>query len=230
MKGRSPKAEGRKQPEIRNLNGLASGRYSRIGCWLLMLFVGRTAMGITNRPPPEVIPPLRPPRGEIPPSFWEQHSAWVIVLGVLLLGLVAGAIWWLRRPRPAIVVEPETQARQELEPLRGRPEDGAVLSRISQILRRYVVAAFRLPPGEATTADFCRAMAEDGRLGSELSASLSDFMRSCDEHKFAPPAPRPALGAVERGFKLIEIAEVRRAELRGAEAEAPRVYRGRSRA
>ena len=49
-----------------------------------------------------------------------------------------------------------------------RPEDGALLSQVSQILRHYVVAAFDLPPGELTTAEFCRAIAGHARIGPEL--------------------------------------------------------------
>lgn len=184
---------------------------------------------------PDAIPPLRPPRGEIAPTFWEQHGLWVIILGVLLLGLVCATVWWLRRRRPAVIVPPEAQARQALEPLREQAEDGAVLSRVSQILRRYVGAAFGLPPGEMTTADFCRAIAGHERLGAELSATLGDFLRRCDERKFAPPAPMPALGAAAQALKIIELAEVRRAQLRQAdEAEAARpparAYRGRAKA
>jgi len=109
------------------------------------------------------------------------------------------------------------------------------LSRISQILRRYVGAAFALPPGEMTTADFCRAIAGHERLGAELSATLGDFLRRCDERKFAPAAPRPSLGAAAQALKIVELAEVRRAQLRQAdEAQAApqpaRAYRGRSKA
>jgi len=65
---------------------------------------------------------------------------------VLLLAVIAAAVWWLRRKRPPVMVPPYLQARQALEPLRQQAEDGAVLSRVSQILRRYVSAAFGLPP------------------------------------------------------------------------------------
>jgi hypothetical protein len=86
-----------------------------------------------------------------------------------------------------------------------------------------------------TTADFCRAIGGHERLGAELSATLGDFLRGCDERKFAPPAPMPALGAAAQALKIIELAEVRRAQLRQAdEAEAARpparAYRGRAKA
>ena len=196
-------------------------------CALALLAAQTPLFATSNRPAPDTIPPLRPPLGEIPPTFLEQHSLLVIFLGVLLLTLLGVAVWWLSRPRPVAVVPPETQARQALEPLREQPEDGAVLSRISQILRRYVGAAIGLPQGELTTADFCRTIADNGRLGPELSGTLGDFLQKCDEHKFAPPVPRPALGAVARALKIIEVAEVRCAQSRQIEAQPTRAYRGR---
>jgi hypothetical protein len=109
------------------------------------------------------------------------------VLSVVVLGVIGVAAWWLRRPKPALAVPPAEEARKAIEWLRGQPEDGAALSQISQILRHYVGAAFALPPGEMTTADFCLAIAEQGRLGSDLSSRLGDFLRACDQRKFAPP-------------------------------------------
>jgi len=184
---------------------------------------------------PDAIPPLRPPRAEIAPTFWEQNGLWVAIAGLLLLAVIAAAVWWLRRTRPPVMVLPYLRARQALEPLRQQPEDGAVLSQVSQILRRYVSAAFGLPPGEMTTADFCRAIADQGRLGAELSAKVADFLRRCDERKFAPSAPTAALGAAEQALKLLEQAEARRAELRQADGapttpQPPRAYRGASKA
>jgi hypothetical protein len=206
----------------------------RISALLLsLLALQATVSAVTNLPPADALPKLRPPRGEIAPTFWEQNGLWVILGGILLLGLVAAAVWWLIRPRPAVVVPPEVVARQALEPLRRQAEDGKVLSQVSQILRRYVGAAFGLPQGEMTTNDFCRAIADQGRVGPELSASLGDFLRKCDERKFAPSAPAPALGAVEQASKLLELTEARRAQLPQPDPshsapQPPRAYRGAS--
>jgi len=164
------------------------------------------------------IPPLRPPHAEIPPSFWEQYGLWVVIVAVLLLALVCAAAWFLTRPKPPAIVPPEVQARQALEPLRQQPEDGALLSRVSQILRRYVIAAFELPPGELTTTEFCGAIAGHGQIGPELSAALSEFLRLCDQRKFSPPAPVPPFSAVAQALKLIDQAQTRLAALTGPAA------------
>src|SRR5204862_7846829 len=99
------------------------------------------------------IPALRPPRPELRPSFLEQHG-WVVVLAVAVV-LVAIARWarWRARSKPVVVVPPEALARTALENLRSRTEDVALAGEVSRILRRYVAAAFNLPPDELTPAE-----------------------------------------------------------------------------
>jgi hypothetical protein len=224
-----------KKEEGRRMKRSRPSSFVTLASSFILLHSSFLLLAATNPSAADIIPPLRPPRGEIPPTLWEQNRLRVIIAGALLLGLVGVVVWWRRRPRPAVIVPPDAQARRALEPLREQAEDGAALSRISQILRRYVGVAFGLPPGEMTTADFCRAIAGHERLGAELSATLGEFLRSCDERKFAPPAPRPALGAAAHALELIELAEARRAQLRQAdEAQAAcppaRAYRGRPKA
>jgi hypothetical protein len=168
---------------------------------------------------PEDIPRLLPPHAEIPPTFWEQYSLWVIIFGVVVLALVCVAAWFLTRPKSPVIVPPEVQARQALELLRQQPEDGARLSRVSQILRHYAAAVFDLPPGELTTVEFCRAMAGHSRIGLELSGALGEFLRQCDERKFSPPSPVPPFGAAARALQLIDQAEIRRLALAQSAAQ-----------
>ena len=152
----------------------------------MFLLAADACFADTNVPGSDALLRLRPPRGEIPPTFWERNNGWIVAAGLLLLVAIAAFVAWLMRPEPPVVVPPDVQARKALEPLRGQPENGAVLSRVSQILRHYVAAAFALQPGEMTTADFCRAVAGQARVGEELSNALAAFLRHCDERKFAP--------------------------------------------
>jgi hypothetical protein len=175
----------------------------------------------TNAPANDEIPPLRPPHAEIPATFWDQYSGWVILTGVLVMGLVGVAVWFLSRPKLPVVVSPEVLARKALEPSRQQPEDGALLSRVSQILRHYVAAVFGLPPGELTTAEFCRAIAAHKPVGPDLAAALSDFLRECDQRKFSPPTPAPPLSAVAQALKLIEQTQARCSALAQAAAQPP---------
>ena len=182
----------------------------RILTAVLWLLAPVLALPAASRTAADDIPPLRPPHAEIPPTFWDQYSLWVILFGVLLLVLVCAAAWFVTRPKPLAIVPPEVQARQALEPLRRQPEDGALLSRVSQILRHFVAAAFNLPPGELTTAEFCSAVARHTQIGPDLSAALSEFLRLCDQDKFSPPASVPPLSAVDRALKLIDRSQARR--------------------
>jgi hypothetical protein len=156
---------------------------------------------------------LLPPRGEIPPSFWEQYGTWIVLGAVLFLLLLAFVVWLIIRPKPPVLVPYAVQARQELEPMRQLPEDGNLLSRTSQILRRYVAAMFGLPPGELTTTEFCQVILNDPKIGAELARETSEFLRGCDVRKFAPWPSEPPPGAVSRALGIIDGAERRLAEL-----------------
>jgi hypothetical protein len=169
----------------------------------------------------EEIPPLRPPRGEIPPGIWEQHSAEIIIGSILLLAVVGVLTWFLTRPKAVLPVAPEDQARRELSSLQDQPETGALLSQVSGTVRRYAAAAFSLPPGELTTAEFCRAVDHNDTVGPVLAKSVTGFLQRCDERKFAPPAIQPPMGAAEEAIRLVEMAEARREELRRAARQAP---------
>jgi hypothetical protein len=156
---------------------------------------------------PDALPNLRPPKDELPPTFWEEYGLMALVAGVLSLLLLAAVVWLVTRPKPVPAARPETRAREALEPLRGRPEDGVLLSRVSRILRRYLCAAFSLPPEQLTTTEFCDVLATHSRVGPELAAAVADFFKRCDKRKFAPLSPSPDLGAVEDALKLIASAE-----------------------
>src|SRR6516162_4252211 len=66
------------------------------------------ALAATNSSDADEIPPLSPPRGEIPPGFWEQYGAWAVLGGAVLLVAVLFFIWRLTRPKPPIIVPIET--------------------------------------------------------------------------------------------------------------------------
>jgi hypothetical protein len=193
--------------------GLLSG-FATIFLSLIILCGLAQAHAATNEPGPDDIPKLIPPRPEIGPTFLETHGLVVGVGAAVGVIVLATAIWVFTRPRARAGIPPEVEVRRELEPLRQRPEDGTVLSRVSQAVRHYVARAFHLPAGELTTAEFCRAMTAQAEVGPELSSDLAEFLRVCDERKFAPSPPPTPLGAVPKALELIELAEARRAWLR----------------
>ena len=146
------------------------------------------AFADTNVPGSDALLRLRPPRGEIPPTFWERNSGWIMAAGLLLLVAIAAARLVAHAAQAAggsAARRAGTQgagAAARTAGERGRAEPGLANP---ATLRG---AAFALPPGEMTTADFCRAIAGQARVGDELSSALSDFLRNCDERKFAPAA------------------------------------------
>jgi hypothetical protein len=190
-----------------------------VGCWLFalaILFFGAAfpLRGQTNSETTNMPPTLSPPYDELPPTFFEQHGAVLVFAGLGVIMLAAFGGWLIFRPRPKIIIPPEVQARQALEVLREQPEDGAILSCVSQVLRNYFMTAFKLAPGELTTTEFCRAISDNEGIGAELSNATSDFLHDCDDGKFSTTANSGKLEAAKRALQLVEQAEQRRARLR----------------
>jgi len=190
-----------------------------VRCWMLGVgcfssLIPTQLCAATNSPPDEETLVLHPPHAELPPLFWEQYGVWIVLGAVLLLAITALVIWLLLRPKTPVVVPVEVQARQELETLRHRTEDGRTVSEVSRVLRRFVAAAFDLPPDEFTTSEFCRLLADHEKIGPELSVAVGEFLRRCDEHKFAPLSSPAPTGAADRALELVELGEDRRARLR----------------
>jgi hypothetical protein len=156
------------------------------------------------------LPPLAPAYPEMPPPFWELHES-TIVVGSLAL-LAAATLYLLARLRPATteIVPPGILAHAALVRLQRQPEDGNVLSEISQALRRYVSAAFALPAGELTTAELSAALADNANVGRELAQGVCGLLRECDERKFSPAVPSVPLNAATRAFEIVAQLEKRR--------------------
>jgi hypothetical protein len=160
--------------------------------------------------PPEKIPALLPPHPELHATFWELHG-WQCVVGALVfVSFVAAVIVWVRRPRAVMIASPAMQARHALEKLRDQPEDGVLVMTVSRILKRYVLSVLKLPPEELTTAEFRHALQAQPQVQPELAAATGDFLRRCDEWKFAPEHPAEKLGAVENALELVEQLEASR--------------------
>jgi len=163
------------------------------------------------------LPKLQPPLGEIPPTFWEQHGTLVMIFVPVGLLLVAAGIWLRLRPKPVVAPPPAEQARAALAALARLPEDGLVISRASQVVRRHVQAEFQLPASELTTAEFCRLVQPHPELGAALAEAIAKFLHECDERKFARTSAAAPMGAVTRAVELVGEVEARRAALRQTE-------------
>jgi hypothetical protein len=153
------------------------------------------------------LPALAPPYGEIPPTFWERHGTVILVAGTAVIALAVLILWKIFRPKPPVILPPEVLAREALTKLLRQPEDGKLLSNVSQILRRYVIAAFELPAAELTTTEFCAALAASEKIGTEPAQAISDFLRACDERKFSTSPAAAPLNAATRALELVALTE-----------------------
>ena len=133
------------------------------------------------------LPPLAPPRELMPPAFWEQHETALIVAAFALLASACLIIKLLLRPQPPVILPPELVARQALDRLQRLPEDGKIVSEISQILRRYVIAA----------------LAGNSKINPELVQSIVSFLSECDQWKFSGADPAAPINAAARALVLI---------------------------
>jgi len=156
----------------------------------------------------EEIPPLKPPRPELSPS--SQHGWIAAVAVVVALGVIAFWIAWRRRAKPVTLTPPEVLARSALEALRGKTDNEMLVADVSRILRHYVIAAFSLPPDELTTTELQKALQLQSQAPPELSAAIIDFLRRCDEWKFAPVSNPARLDPVACALELLEKTEAHR--------------------
>jgi hypothetical protein len=152
--------------------------------------------------------------GEITPTFLERHGTLVIIGSSAFVILAVLAAWKMFQPKPAVILPPEALAREALAKLHGQSEDGKLLSDVSQILRRYVIAAFELPVAELTTAEFCDVIGTNTKVGADLAQAICSFLRECDQWKFSTENLTVPLNAANRALEFVSLAERRRAELR----------------
>jgi hypothetical protein len=188
---------------------LASARLQNRLLPFCFSFISLTALAAVDE-----IPPLRPPRGELHPSFWELHG-WVVLLAAFaVLGALAFLIQWLQRPKLVVATSPEAVARQALSALHDRPEDAVLVAEVTRILRRYIYSAFSLPPDELTTTEFYQALQAHPQVGTDLATAVGDFLRQADERKFAAVTPSiPSKPAVAGATELLEKLERHRQQV-----------------
>lgn len=123
------------------------------------------------------------------PSLPERSSPWWLALPPLL-GVVLAAAWWLlRRERTLPARSAEEIARHELDrlqrldlPSRGRIEEFHTL--LANIVRRFLERKYDLPARHQTTPEFLAGL-DQGPLSPSQRSFLAEFLRACDQAKFA---------------------------------------------
>ncbi|HEX5399916.1 MAG TPA: hypothetical protein VFY06_12805 [Verrucomicrobiae bacterium] len=185
----------------------------------MFLLLAASSPSLSAQPATNALPVLAPPYGEIPPPFWQQYGIMIWAGGAALF-VVAGLILWkLLQPKPAVVLPPETVAREALTKLLHRPENGQVLSEVSQILRRYVGAVSGFCGGELTTSEFSTAMTANSNVSPQIATTLATFLHACDRDKYAAKNEAPPLNAVQRAVQFVEQIERQRAESKSPQSK-----------
>jgi hypothetical protein len=144
------------------------------------------------------------------PVWWE--SPWFLCAAILAIGIASYALtaWWQRRrPAPAAVVEsgppPEEAFLRRLAELRQRRHTlsaHALSVEVSDLLREYLEARFRLPIQYQTTREFLEFARQRPELKTSQQVVLGQFLGACDGVKFAR---REATDAEQGG--LLDTAE-----------------------
>ena len=164
---------------------------------------------------PGKIPDLRAPENPLPPGVWEQHGESLGVTGLLLLVGVVGWVWWSRRPKRRMPVSPLAVAREQLRPLVGQAETGALAGQVGRTMRGYLMATVKtLPPGELTADEIAvRLPVVAPWLGKELLSGVIQLLQECDRLKFSTLPVAGPLNLAGRAQDLLDkLAAVQAAE------------------
>ena len=116
----------------------------------------------------------------------------VVTAGVIVLLLLIGAAllirrWIKSRPAPPPPT-PRSIALRELERLRGevKPLDPYAFSiAVSEVLRTYVGAAYRLHAPQQTSPEFLAAISDSPKFSDADRQLLAEFLEHSDLIKFA---------------------------------------------
>ena len=172
--------------------------------WFCVLFLGLPLQAA------EEIPALRPPRGLLPPSFWDQHGWQMIATVGVVIGAIALWFWLLRGPQPEAALPSDATARRALEALRDHNEDTALAVEVSRIVRGYVREVLILQSDELTTEELLKKVRACFQGSPALLATLGSFLRECDTRKFSPVALPSQGPMVIRALQLIASIEAHR--------------------
>ena len=194
-----------------NLLETFNNQQPKFGLWtifLLVIWAGSVAAQTATNTAPQLIGAY----GEIKPTFWEHYGTAILAVVFVCSTLVGALCWLLRLPKLPVATPPEVAARAALARLLTLPETGKELSEVSQVLRRYIVAAFGLPSNELTTTEFCAQIAGNVNIGPEQAKVVSSFLKDCDLRKFSPGNAAAPFNAASQALAIIAELEKQRAK------------------
>lgn len=137
---------------------------------------------------------LRPIRGPIIPSFWEQNAIWlipsIIAAAVLALLILIWVVKIIRRPK---VISPLQRYQFEVRAMKSLLVEGnteEIPARLSRVLRETIEGCTGMRSPERTTEEFLAtaSSASSGETQSIPPAAVDDlrtFLGLMDEAKYA---------------------------------------------
>ena len=142
-------------------------------------------------------PPAPPPMPEIrdiaPPLDVFPWPTWMVVCAILILlaviaGIVALIVKKIRNQPKPLPPTPREIALGELEALRPQverqtPYDFSIA--VSDVLRGYIGAQYRLHAREQTSPEFLSAISRSVKFSENEKSLLAGFLERCDLIKFA---------------------------------------------
>ncbi|MBL69001.1 MAG: hypothetical protein CMO74_11225 [Verrucomicrobiales bacterium] len=131
---------------------------------------------------------IKPPIENSDPWSW---LPWAFALAVLLAFLVAGLLWVYRRTGETPPGEPPhieaMRKLSECKKLIGEP--ATVCALLSDTIRVYLAEKFTLQASERTTDEILDHLRTCTLLNKEELGLAEDFLRECDDAKFAGTDP-----------------------------------------
>ena len=161
---------------------------------------------------------IKPPL-EIPADPW-LTLRW-IVLGVLVCGIVLGAVWTYRRKKAGKGLLPDREeptrpphevALEGLDRLRDAGPVRDVMAYyidISEIIRQYIGGRYFLVAMEMTTSDVLEGLHEED-IPEDHYRMFEDFLQRCDLVKFAKAIPSETEngGVLKLAYEIVEATKV----------------------
>ena len=134
----------------------------------------------------------------------------IIALAVLALGLIGGAVYFIRvrrsRTAPAVFVPPHERAYRELKRIAGmdliaKGQAKEYYFLISNCLRHYLEARYGFKALEQTTEEFIEELLARRALPENEQEILRTFLEHCDYVKFAKYTPSAV--EADKAFKTV---------------------------
>jgi hypothetical protein len=162
----------------------------------------------------QAIKPIIGPE-KVPITFMEMLP-WILG-GLLVILIIAGVIWYVRRRklnqpviqfRPRVVQLPHETALQQLELLRNKKlwQTGKIKEyhvELTDILRKYIEERFRVPALEQTTAEIIESLISQPECAVSARQRVNKILELADMVKFAKALPV----ATENESSMVEAVE-----------------------